>query len=226
MLRVGFLGVILLLAIWAGSLVSSGASAQSQDPTAVIAAYESARNNRDIEGALGYFADDATVSQRQTSFVGKAQIRQFLQGSVTRVRFVVVQDAHASGDVVTWTERTAGLTLNVGAPQPIQQQQPSGGQAAQVGTGSFGFQRQVEAVVQDGKIKALAYNGAGEASAVDLVRDSRPQLPAVLGLGSVLAVLVGLVGVGSSGWGRPPATASSLQGRLVAGLQGWTAARD
>ena len=57
------------------------------DPAAVIAAYETARNRRDIDGALSYFADDATISQRATNFTGKDDIRKYLEGISTRARF-------------------------------------------------------------------------------------------------------------------------------------------
>ena len=55
-LAMGF-GVVLLMG---SGLIGSLARAQSSsDPLGVITAYEMARNRRDLDGALTYFADNA-----------------------------------------------------------------------------------------------------------------------------------------------------------------------
>ena len=77
----------------------------SVDPAAVITAYEMARNRRDVDTALSYFADDAVINQRSTSFNGKDEIRKFLDGVAARARFIVVSDRRISGNRVSWTER-------------------------------------------------------------------------------------------------------------------------
>ena len=192
-----------------GSLSSSAQQVAQPDPASVIASYESARNRRDIDTALSYFADDATIVQRNTSFTGKDDIRRFLEGSATRARFVVVSDRRTNGNQVTWSERAGG-----GLGNAMQSQ------------GLAGFQVSVEAVVQDGKIHSLTYGAFGQAPAEPIVIDSRGQVPAAAGLASVLLVLLGVVAFASAGVGRAVGTPSRLRGRLMQDLRGWTAARD
>ena len=58
-------------ALMVSAQLASMAKAQAGvDPAAVISAYEVARNRRDIDTALSYFADDATINQRSTTFAG------------------------------------------------------------------------------------------------------------------------------------------------------------
>jgi hypothetical protein len=190
------------------ALVSLGATAaaaqislQVTDPAAVISAYETARNRGDVDSALSYFADDATVSQRNSTLSGKEEIRRYLQGITGRGRFVVVANRRVNGNQLSWTERPSGQNVN-------------------------GFEIAVEAIVQDGMIKALSYNGAASVPRQEPSLDGRAQLPALLGLGSVLLVLSGVVLVASTGVGRPRAGASSsLRGRLMQDLQVWRSAR-
>jgi ketosteroid isomerase-like protein len=210
----------------ASGLVASMARAQAGgDPVAIINAYENARNRRDIDAALTYFAADATINQRSTTFAGKDDIRKFLDGVSVRSRFSVVSDRHVTGNRVTWTERA-------GAPGPS-----TGGQSislAQQAQGSTGvpngnispFVVNVEAIVQDGKIRSLVYLSANQPLRTDPALDGRAQLPAGVGLAAVLAVLLGMVLVGSVGLSRRGASASSLRGRLMHDLQGWSAARQ
>src|SRR5690348_13474862 len=96
----------------AGFLVASGVIASmlraqpTGDANAVITGYEMARNRHDLDAALTYFADNAVITQRNTTFSGKDEIRKYLDTISTRSRYVVVSDRHASGNIVTWTERT------------------------------------------------------------------------------------------------------------------------
>ena len=84
----------------------------------------------------------------------------------------------------------------------------------------------VEAVVQDGKILSLAYMSTGQPLRTDPALDGRAQLPASVGLGAVLAVMVGMLLVASVSLSRRGAPPSSLRGRLMHDLQGWSAARQ
>src|SRR5258708_19669532 len=90
------LRVWLAMGVGAATLMVSGvvatmARAQAgSDPAAIITAYEMARNRRDLDAALAYFADDATISQRSTTFTGKDEIRKFLDRVSTRSPFVVI----------------------------------------------------------------------------------------------------------------------------------------
>ena len=104
--------------LMASGVVASLARAQaSADPAAVITAYEMARNRRDVDTALSYFADDAVINQRSTTFTGKDEIRRFLDGVSARARFIVVSDRHVTGNHVNWTERSGSAT-NEQQPRP------------------------------------------------------------------------------------------------------------
>jgi hypothetical protein len=218
------LRVWLALSVGVGLLVGSGviaslATAQvSADPTAVITAYEMARNRRDVDGALAYFADDASVSVRNTQYSGRDEIRKYLDAPVTRSRSVVVSDRHASGNHVTWTERSGTQ-----GPTPAQTQ---GNTVATGGGNSTGFTIGVEAIVQDGKIRSLTYLVGNQALRPDPALEGRAQLPASVGLGVVMAVLAGVVVFASMGLRRSAAADSTLRGRLMQDLKGWTAARE
>jgi hypothetical protein len=227
MLRLGVtigVGVAFLLV---SALVASMATAQTDaqnDPAGVIAAYEMARNRRDVDTALTFFSDSAVVSQRNTSFVGKEDIRKFLDGMAARSRFVVVSDRKVSGNRVTWTERP-GLASgsSTSGNQPPQGRSP-GLSGTFVGANSFTIS--VEAVVQDGKIQSLAYTFGGQPAQTDPSLDGRAQLPAVVGLAGVLTLLLSLLMLASTSFRRGSPVSSSLRGRLMHDLQGWASARQ
>jgi hypothetical protein len=219
------MGVGVLALIVSGVIASMAKAQAGVDPAAVITGYEMARNRRDLDGALAYFADDASIVQRTTSFTGKDEIRKFLDASSTRSRFVVVSDRHTSGNRVTWNERTGGP----GGPGP---NTPGQGQNTGLnGTlannaASSAFVVSVEAVVQDGKIRSLAYQATNAPLRTDPSLDGRAQLPASVGLAAVIAVLLGMLMIASSGVRRGAMGASTLRGRLMHDLRGWSAARE
>jgi hypothetical protein len=195
----------LLAVLTASATIATLAFAQSSanEPNAVVTAYEAARNRGDIDTALSYFADDATVTQRVTVYTGKDEIRRYLESAIARARPVQVTNRRVSGIQLTWQER----------PTPGQSANP--------------LEVSVQAVVQDGKIKALVFNGGSPQARADQASDGRAQLPALLGLGAVLLVISGVLlvastGPGMSGRDQPP---SRLRGRLMTDLQGWRAAR-
>jgi ketosteroid isomerase-like protein len=212
-------------ALMMSGLVASLAAAQAGvDPAGVISAYEMARNRRDVDTALAYFADDATVNQRSTTFTGKEEIRKFIDGISARSRFVVVSDRHVTGNRVMWTERS-GTQGPSPQGQPISLGQTQGSTGMPSGA-SRGFVVNVEAVVQDGRIRSLSYLPTNQPAVVDPTLEGRAPLPASVGLGAVLAVLLGVLTIGSIGLSRRAASASSLRGRLLHDLQGWSAARQ
>jgi hypothetical protein len=224
-------------ALVASGVVASMAKAQvGSDPAAVVTAYEMARNRRDLDAALSYFADDATISQRTTTFSGKDEIRKFLDGVSTRSRFVVISDRHSSGNRVTWSERTGTATAPNGQTGAVQGPPPGGAQlngavAASAGLNSNASNANallvnVEAVVQDGKIRSVVYLTATAPGRIDPALEGRAQLPATVGLGAVLAVMLAMLMVASTGLRRAAPGASSLRGRLMHDLQGWSAARQ
>ena len=214
-------------ALMISAQLASMAKAQAGvDPAAVVSAYELARNRRDVETALTYFADDATINQRSTTFTGKDDIRKFLDGISARSRFVVVSDRRVNGTRVTWTERagTQGPSPQ-GQPMSLAQSQGSNGGPNSTAN-SNAFVVSVEAVVQDGKIQSLAYLPTNQPLRSDPAFDGRAQLPASVGLGAVLAVLLGGLMVASAGLTSRGASPSRLRGRLMHDLQGWSAARQ
>jgi hypothetical protein len=237
------MGVGAVLVISSGVISSIVRAQPTADPVAVVTAYELARNRQDIEGALAYFADNAMVTQRNTTFSGKDEIRNYLSSVVTRSRFIVVSDRRASGNVVTWTERsstqlgqtsrlpgytggtaTGGSTPNPPSPagRPGANQAPGSANTAQTG----GFAVTVEAVVQDGKIQSMSYVFGGPSPRNDPSLQGRAELPASIGLAAVALVLVGVLLVASIGLGHATRANSSLRGRLLQDLQGWAAARQ
>lgn len=194
----------LLLQLAAQAPAALPAAAQAPDPASVIDAFEAARNRRDFDTAVALFADEAFVTDVSSrSFSGKDEIRRFLQSMLGRGRFVVVANRRVDGQHVSWTERPAGQMLS-------------------------GIELSVEALVQDGKIRRLAYDGSVSAARADAAIDPRAQLPALLGLAAVLLVVAGLLIVSSIGGAAAPSTASSshLRGRLLTELRGWTNARS
>jgi hypothetical protein len=222
-------GVVCLLT---SGVVASMARAQAQgngDPGVVITAYEMARNRRDIDTALSYFADNAVISQRNTTFSGHDEIRKFLDGVSTRSRFIVVSDRRTSGNKVIWTERSSGP---VPEPQGRPPQGINAGAAAGAGAGGLAatsaaaFSVNVEAVVQDGKIQSMSYLFGAPAARPDPALEGRSQLPAGVGLAAVAAVLLMVLMIASTGVRRSNRVPSSLSGRLLHDLQGWAEARE
>jgi hypothetical protein len=123
-----------------------------------------------------------------------------LQAAIGRGRFVVSSNRRSNGNQLNWVERPAGTNVN-------------------------GIEVGVEALVQDGKIRALIYNGGPPGTRLEPALDGRGQLPAFLGLSSVVLVLSGVVLVASSGLGQASAVQSSLRGRLLQDLRMWRSAR-
>ncbi|HEV7664409.1 MAG TPA: nuclear transport factor 2 family protein [Chloroflexota bacterium] len=223
MLRIWLaMGVGAVFLIGSGIVASMARAQASGDPAAVITAYEMARNRRDIDAALTYFADDASVSVRNTMYSGKDEIRKYLDGPITRSRVVVVSDRRATGTHVTWTERAGTQASGQGQQLPGQAAGNNGGAANTPNS----FAVNVEAVVQDGKIRSLNYLTGNQAARTDPALEGRAQLPATVGLGAVLVILLGLVVFASIGLRRSTAGGSTLQGTLMQDLQGWTSARE
>jgi hypothetical protein len=225
------MGVGVAFLIGSGVVASMAKAQPSADPAAVITAYEMARNRQDIDTALSFFADDATITQRTTIYSGKDEIRKFLDGVATRSRFVVVSDRRTIGNQVSWTERSGGPgpgpAPQSAGPRPLQAQAPQVPQGPNGAPAtSNAVTVTVEAVVQDGKIHSLSYMSGIAPARTDPSLDGRAQLPASVGLGAVLVVLLGVVMVASVGFGRARTGASTLQGRLMEDLQGWSAARQ
>jgi hypothetical protein len=197
--RLGFYVVLILAGLVLGAGVV-GAQAQLAEPAAIVTGYEMARNRGDIDAALTFFADDATITQRNTTYSGKDEIRRYLEAINGRGRLVVVSNRRVSGIQLTWVERPAGQNVN-------------------------GFETSVAAIVQDGKIKAIVYNGAIAPARTEASTDGRSPLPALLGLASVILVLSAAILAISTGLPNSRTPQSTLRGRLHRDLQVWRSAR-
>jgi hypothetical protein len=230
------LGLALLIAM--GAVASMGRGQPGVDPTSVVAAYETARSRQDMDTALSYFADNATITQRNTTFAGKDQIRKYLDSISARAPYIVVSDRHASGSLVSWTERTgspqvtaptARLPGYTGGPTSLGAQGATsrpGSQPTTTVTPQAGFLVTVDAIVQDGKIQSMSYVFGSQVPRPDPALEGRAQLPASVGLAAVLALLAGVVLVASMGLGRRTRVSSRLHGHLMQDLRGWAAARE
>jgi hypothetical protein len=215
-----------VLVIVSSGIATSLARAQSAvDPTSVITDYETARNHHDIDAALSYFADDASISQRATVFSGKDDLRRFVEVMTMRAQFIVVSDRHASGDHVIWTERSTGFGSGQGIGSQgygVRSQVPA---PAMGMPGLAGGLVSVDAVVEDGKIQSLTYMPGTQAQLrIDPSADGRT-LPAMAGFGIVALVLAAALALAWVGVGRSRSAASSMRGRMMSGLESWTAAR-
>jgi hypothetical protein len=210
------------------------------DPAAVITGFEMARNRQDLDAALTYFADNAVITQRNTAYTGRDEIRKYLDTFTSRSRYVIVSDRHTSGNIVTWTERTTLQSPDPTSRSTVGASQTTaaapgvpgrGGNGAITNGSGFnqqqtGFAVSVEAVIMDGKIQSMAYVFGSPVTRTDPALEGRAQLPATVGLAAVMLVVLGVVLVASTGFGRATRGASSLRGRLMQDLQGWSAARQ
>jgi hypothetical protein len=183
-----------------GALVPLAARAQADTSSSMVDNFEAARSRRDIEAVLAFFTDDATVRDRSgREHVGRDQIRQFLLLTASRGRTTAVGVHDVGANRVAWTERVTTQISNL--------------------------EFNVEAVVQDGKIKALIYGEGGQAGRVEALTDTSGALPAFLGLGAVAVVLSAGLATVSLGLPRRDLGTSALQGQLVAGLHEWATTR-
>ena len=80
--------------------------------------------------------------------------------------------------------------------------------------------------MQDGKIRSVTYLTPNQPTRVDPALEGRAQLPASAGLAAVGLVILGVLMIASLGFRRGLATSSSLRGRMLPALQGWSSARQ
>jgi hypothetical protein len=187
-----------------GLRVPGPAAAQAgPDPSVVVNGFEQARNQRDVDATLAFFADDATLTDRtQRVYRGRDEIRTYFQQLAARGRGLTLATANlrVNGSDVSWTERPPGQ--NTG-----------------------GFEIGVDAVIREGKIRSMLYTGTtSPAQRIDPNLDGRASFPALVGLVAVLMTLAGAAAVVSAaGSGPVPGRESQLRGRLVAELGTWRA---
>jgi hypothetical protein len=187
-------------AVWPRSAVAQG----GPEPATVVDGFEQARNRRDVEATLAFFADDATLTDRTSRiYRGKDEIRGYFQQLAARGRGLTLASVNlrVNGPEVTWTERPPNQ--NAG-----------------------GFEINVDAVVREGKIRSLTYSSsASVAQRIDPALDARGSVPPLVGVLAVLLTLGGAISLVSTAGGRRPAPGreSQLRGRLVTELATWRA---
>jgi hypothetical protein len=116
-------------------LVSAGTVlAQEPDPLAVMEAYDLALNAGDVDGALALFADDAVLTTRQGQFVGKEQIRTWLERLVTQNERIEVAGRAVAGDKVTWQNQFFRTDLPGLSNAPLEAQAEAVVEAGQIKT--------------------------------------------------------------------------------------------
>jgi hypothetical protein len=175
------------------SSLASVAAAQVMDPPVVVESFERARDRGNLDAAVSYFTDDATivVLGSETQVVGKNGVRGFLQ--LMRQPPLIISSRHVVGNTVTWTERHQGQ-------RPVD--------------------LAVQAVIQDGKIKSLTYGLAlppVQPVARDATSATLSAAAAMAGIG-LLASLALVLAMRATP--RPPST-SALSGKLLGSLAEW-----
>jgi SnoaL-like protein len=204
--------LVLAVVAWAAVLPqmraqSAGGAQVGPDPRIVIDGFEQARNKRDVEAMLTFFADDATLTDRSAHvYQGKDEIRGYFQQFAARGRGLPLSVAslRINGPDVNWIERPAVAN-------------------------AVGFEIGVGAVVRDGKFRSVVYAAPSALGRVDPAADARAasgSLPALFGLVAVL-LLLGTAAAVSSMLASRPVTGweSQLRGRLVTELATWRADR-
>jgi len=93
---------VALISVLMGLLVSACASPQPiTEPVAVIEAFHEALNDGDLDAAMNFVADDARFII-DTLHTGKAQVRDFYEGTIALNSQWELSDLEAEGDTVTW----------------------------------------------------------------------------------------------------------------------------
>ncbi len=96
----------LVLALVLAFAAGPSASAQIMDPGAVVDAYTAALNAGDVDGALAFVADNAVYMRPAAQFIGKAQVRGFVEDLVARAGKIELQgEREVYGEYVTWRSR-------------------------------------------------------------------------------------------------------------------------
>ena len=92
-------------------LISLTSCNPTPDPESVVNSWNDALNIGDVEAALDYLEDDATVTiipppaGMSGIFTGKEQIRGWYEGNTALNGFNEIIELQVSGDKVTWTSK-------------------------------------------------------------------------------------------------------------------------
>jgi hypothetical protein len=185
---------LLLMAILILSLlVSTGvALAQTPDPLAVLEAYDLALNAGNVEGALALFADDAVLTTRQGQFVGKEQIRTWLERLVMQNERIEVAGRTVAGDKVTWQNQFFRTDLPGLSNDPLEAQAEAVVEAGQIKTFSSILTDESQAKLDAALAEQPAAAPAPEVAAPAQLPNTGGVEASALRLSLVLAVAGGL----------------------------------
>ena len=186
------LAVIVCASCAGGVQAQTDLGPQTRNPQQVVSDFERACAARDVELALSEFADDAVLtvqSQNVRSYVGKEQIRTYLESFGVQFQTLARSTPILQGAGVSWSER-----------DEFQHQAMS---------------ESVFAVVRDGKISSLIYRqGAFDGSLAVQQLSDVPALAWPAGIALIGLALLTLVFRR-----RRPASESQLGGRLLLQLR-------
>jgi hypothetical protein len=78
--------------------------AQGADPGAVVDAYTAAINTGNVDAAIAFVADNAVYNRPGGQFVGKDQVRGFIEGLVERqAQIELLGSREVYGEYVRWS---------------------------------------------------------------------------------------------------------------------------
>ena len=187
------------LVVAASVLLVHAAHAEGGNPSVVISRYEAAWGNRNLDAALAEFADDAVITlhdARTRTLSGSYQIREFLQAASLGSPPALTTVRHVDGTTVTWSERTEANGQVLSSADLT-----------------------VQAVVQDGKIRSLAYRPGTLARGASSAATEMTPGSAATALAALVLFGLGLLSLATA---RPRMrSGSNLRGRLVRHLHGW-----
>jgi hypothetical protein len=182
--------VVTLVAVF--QFAGQPVAAQTDDPAAVVDAFQRAQSDGNLDQALLQFADNAVVAvqgmQAQT-FIGRDQVRVYLQTIGLEFQPIMRSSPRVEGARVSWTERDQGTTQTVDA--------------------------EVQVIVFSGRIISMLYRTGtpfGVASQAAAEPDRTRELPSAAWPVGLAIVGIGLVALLSR---RPRAAPSQLDGRLL-----------
>jgi hypothetical protein len=192
------------------------ALAQEPDPLTVMEAYDLALEAKDVEGALALFADDAVLTTRQGQFVGKEEIRAWLERLVTQNERIEVFGRQTVGDKITWQNKFFRADMPALSDAPLEANAEATIEAGKIKTFSSVLtddsQARLDAVSTAPTDSAPAAAPAPAEATAAPVQESAPaaQLPATGGTGAddlsrayILVLLgIGLAGAGAVTWLR------------------------
>lgn len=100
--------VLWLLAVAAMPVPVAPAAAQAPNPAAVVDAYTAAINAANVDAALEFVADNAVYMRPAGQFIGKDQVRGFIEDLVSRGAAIeLLGEREVYGEYVTWRSRVA-----------------------------------------------------------------------------------------------------------------------